>query len=130
MGDVSMKQADLPHTIPALSLATDAALTWRYAELTCDFNPIHVDPEFAAGTSFGSPILHGTMGLNLLVEAVAAAFGRPTPEMRFDIRFIRPAPVGAVIRAGGELSDPDNGVYSVFVETADGQRTVEGTCRL
>lgn len=130
MGGVTMKATELPRTIPVLSLETDAALTWRYAELTADFNPIHIDPEFAAGTSFGGPILHGTMGLNLLVEAVAATFGRPMPALRFDIRFIRPAPVGAVIRAGGELSDPDNGVYSVFVETADGQRTVEGTCSL
>lgn len=130
MGELMTETIALPHAIPALSLATDAALTWRYAELTSDFNPIHVDPEYALGTSFGGPILHGTMGLNLLVEAVAAAFGRPMPGLRFDVRFIRPAPVGALIRAGGELRDPYSRVYSVFVETADGQRTIEGTCSL
>lgn len=125
-----MKIGKFPASIPALSLETDAALTLRYAELTTDFNPIHIDPEFAAATSFGGPILHGTMGFNLLVEAVALALGKPMPEIRLDIRFIRPAPVGTTIRAGGELSDPDNGIYSVFVETADGLRIVEGTCSL
>lgn len=130
MGRIAIVPEELPQTIPTRSLHTDAALASRYANLTSDFNPIHLDPVFASSTIFGGTILHGTMGLGLLVDAVAAAFRQPFPHLCFDIRFIRPAPVGTTIRAGGQLSDAENGVYTVFVETSDGLRIVEGTCSL
>ena len=46
-----------------------------YAEVTQDFNPLHLDPAFAATTSFGGPIAHGTLNLALVWEAAAATFG-------------------------------------------------------
>lgn len=35
-----------------------------FAELTGDFNPIHVDPEYAATTPFGRTIAHGILTLS------------------------------------------------------------------
>lgn len=32
-----------------------------FAELTGDFNPVHVDPEYAAQTSFGKNVVHGML---------------------------------------------------------------------
>lgn len=36
-----------------------------FAELTRDFNPIHVDPEYAATTPFGRTIAHGMLTLGI-----------------------------------------------------------------
>lgn len=48
-----------------------------FAHLTGDFNPLHVDPEFAKKTPFGQPIAHGLLGLSLV-----AGLGSQCPWMR------------------------------------------------
>ena len=126
----TIQKTVLPPELVTRELKTGSVSTRHYAELTTDFNPIHMDPEFAAGTSFGQPIIHGTMGLNLLVDTIEATFGDPAPGLELDVRFIRPVPVGTTIRSGGSLREAATGTYDVFVETAAGERAVEGTLRV
>ncbi|MCO5070460.1 MAG: MaoC family dehydratase [Rhizobiaceae bacterium] len=126
----TIQKTVLPPELVTRELKTGPVSTRKYAELTTDFNPIHMDPVFAAGTSFGQPIIHGTMGLNLLVDTIEATFGDPAPGLEIDVRFIRPVPVGTTIRAGGSLRKASTGTYDVFVETAAGERAVEGTLRV
>src|SRR5579884_3514029 len=47
----------------------------RFARLSGDVNPIHVDPQFAAGTRFGRTVAHGM----LLYAAVCGVLGRALP---------------------------------------------------
>ena len=46
-----------------------------YAKASGDFNPLHLDPEFAATTGFGGIIAHGMLTLALISENMAAEFG-------------------------------------------------------
>lgn len=124
------EDAALPRELAPVSLVASPDAVARYAELTRDFNPIHLNPEFAAGTSFGRPIAHGTLGLNLVIEALERTFGALPGDVRLDVRFIVPVPVGATIRAGGRLKDAATGTYEIFVETASGERAVDGTCTI
>lgn len=117
----------LPTELATLELATSPGQVRDYAELTADFNPIHVDAAFAARSPFGQPIAHGTMTLNLILEAAARSLGARLRRPELAVRFVKPLPVGAVARAGGRLSDAATGRYDVYVETADGVRTIEGT---
>lgn len=48
-----------------------------FAGLTGDYNPLHVDHEFAKSTPFGRPIAHGLLGLSLM-----AGLARLSPWMR------------------------------------------------
>lgn len=41
-----------------------------------DFNPLHWDAEFAAGTQFGGIIAHGMLTLALIARSMTAAYGR------------------------------------------------------
>lgn len=124
------RRQDLPCQLGTLTLATDGDAVRRYAELTADFNPIHLDPEFASATPFGAPIIHGTMGLNLLIELIEACFGEEMAGLELEARFIRPILVGTPIRAGGDLMDAATGTYEIYVETDTGVRAVEGTFSL
>ena len=49
----------------------------HYAGLSGDFNPIHVDHEFAKTTAFRRPIAHG-----LLVLGIGSGLGTMAPPMR------------------------------------------------
>lgn len=122
------RTAALPQQLQRTRLQAGPDAVQRYAELTADFNPIHLDAAFAATTAFGEPIIHGTLGLNLIVESIEKTFGALPPEVAIDVRFSRPVPVGATVHGGGRLRDPETGTYEVFVETQDGQRALEGTC--
>lgn len=61
--------------LPALSKALSQEKIDAYAQASGDFNPIHVDPAFAAGTFFGGTIAHGMLLLAYLSEMLTAAFG-------------------------------------------------------
>src|SRR5690349_10278922 len=47
-----------------------------YAESAGDDNPVHHDPEFAAGTRFGRPIASGTHTTALLLGLTASHYSR------------------------------------------------------
>ena len=48
----------------------------RYAEASGDHNPLHLDPDFAAGSQFGGIIAHGMLTLAFVSEMLTQAFGR------------------------------------------------------
>ncbi len=81
----------------------------KFAEATGDFQYIHVDPEKAAATPFGSTIAHGFLTMSLLVPmGYEASLKLENTVMGinygFDkLRFIHPVKVDSRIRARFEL---------------------------
>lgn len=102
-----------------------------YAAITDDYNPIHVDPAFAAKTPMGGIIAHGMLSLNLVWQSLRATFGDNAAERAvLDIRFTRPVREDDVVTAGGELAEAAsaNGAqnYRVWVRNQRGEAVVEG----
>jgi 3-hydroxybutyryl-CoA dehydratase len=96
-------------------LQVDGTAIRRYADITQDFNPIHLDPEFAAKTPMGGIIAHGMLSLSLLWQSVQATLGNDhLPGAAMDIRFIKPVRENDWIVAGGQRSE-DRGSYDVWV---------------
>ncbi|MBS77762.1 MaoC family dehydratase [Variovorax sp.] len=117
--------------LETVMLEVEMASILAYAELTDDFNPIHVDPEFAAATPMGGVIAHGTMSLCLLWAAIFRSF--PASALRapeLDVRFVKPVRVGDMLRAGGEIDAEDPALYKVWVRADDGSDRIVGTLRL
>lgn len=61
---------------PELSHVVGREAIDAYADISGDYNPLHMDPEFAAASQFGTVIAHGPIGLQVMFEAVAAWLGR------------------------------------------------------
>jgi acyl dehydratase len=69
----------------------------RFARLSGDDNPIHVDPAFAAATRFGRPVAHGA----LLSTILRGQIGRLLPGSRLvaqELRFPAPTYAGEVLQ--------------------------------
>ena len=63
-----------------------------YARASGDYNPIHIDPEFARKTPLGGTIAHGMLILAYVSEMLANAFGLDWLESgKLDVRFKAPA---------------------------------------
>lgn len=85
---------------------TQAAVT-TFAELTGDFNFIHVDPERAKQTPFGGTIAHGFLSLSLLApvtQTLAVTDANTSINYGMDkVRFPAPLPVGKRWRGVAEI---------------------------
>jgi 3-hydroxybutyryl-CoA dehydratase len=74
-----------------------------YAEASGDYNPIHIDEEFARATPFGGTIAHGMLVLAYLSEMMAAAFGHDwLAGGRLKVRFRAPARPGDTLATRAE----------------------------
>jgi len=74
--------------IPELKVTPDRHLPHRYAGASGDFNPIHVDKEFAIQVGLPSNILHGLYSMAQIARAnVAAAGGDPRSLKRLSVQF-------------------------------------------
>jgi len=121
---------DLPRELVTVPLCADATRIRLYAEVTGDFNPLHIDAAFAARTPFGKPIAHGTMVLNLVWQALSASFPDGSAYWELDIRFIRPVREGTTVTAGGRLENAEAGIYKVEVTSDEGEVVLAGEARI
>lgn len=77
----------------------------RYAKASGDFNPIHLDPEFAAASSFGQIVAHGMLVLAFISEMLTTAFGPAWLEGgRLKVRFRAPVYPGEEVTTFGHVT--------------------------
>ena len=60
-----------------MTVTPDRYLTYRYAGASGDFNPIHLDDEFARSVELPSRILHGLWTMAQVARAQGEAAGDP-----------------------------------------------------
>ena len=70
-----------------LSVTPDKYLTVRYAGASGDFNPIHIDEEFAHQVGLPGRILHGLYTMAQVARALTDAGGGPASLKRLSVQF-------------------------------------------
>jgi len=73
--------------IAPLSVTPDRYLTVRYAGASGDFNPIHIDEQFAAEVGLPGRILHGLYSMAQVARAVTEAGGGPESLRSLTVQF-------------------------------------------
>jgi acyl dehydratase len=73
--------------IPDLRVTPDRYVTVRYAGASGDFNPIHVDEEFARAVGLPGRILHGLWTMAQVARAQTEAAGGPERLRRLAVQF-------------------------------------------
>jgi len=74
-------------TIPELRVTPDRFLTVRYAGASGDYNPIHIDEEFARSVGLPGRILHGLYSMAQVARAATDAGGGAESLKRLSVQF-------------------------------------------
>jgi acyl dehydratase len=100
--------------LPELRVTPDKYLTVRYAGASGDFNPIHIDEEFAKAVGLPGKILHGLWMMAQVARAQTEAAGGPEALRRLSVQF-----------RGMGLPEQELVVRSTVREVADGVATID-----
>ncbi|CAA9518602.1 MAG: hypothetical protein AVDCRST_MAG85-2769 [uncultured Solirubrobacteraceae bacterium] len=73
--------------LPTLKTTPDKYLTVRYAGASGDYNPIHIDEEFAKQVGLPGRILHGLWTMSQVARAQTEAGGGPHALKRLSVQF-------------------------------------------
>lgn len=99
----------------------------RFAALTGDDNPLHVDPDYAAESVFGEPVAHGM----LTASAVSAALADLPGDVVYvsqDLDFTQPVTPGETLTAEVEVLEelPDDQLRVRTTASVGEDRAIQG----
>jgi len=108
--------------IPELRLTPDKYLPHRYAGASGDFNPIHIDPEFAKAVGLPNTILHGLFMMGLVARAATdAGGGDPKALKRLSVQFRGMGAPETEIVVSGTVESVEGGTATIDVVAAQGE---------
>jgi acyl dehydratase len=100
--------------IPEVRVTPDKFLTYRYAGASGDFNPIHIDEDFAKAVGLPGRILHGLWSMAQVARAQTEAAGGPGHLKRLSVQF-----------RGMGVPEQEIAITGTVTAASDGHVTVE-----
>ena len=104
-----------------LRVTPDPYVTVRYAGASGDFNPIHIDEEFAQSVGLPGRILHGLWSMAQVARAAADAGGGPQSLQALSVQFRGMGAIGAEVVVSGEVVSAADGVATIKLESVQGE---------
>ena len=122
--DLSIGQsADLVRTVGEADIIAFAAVTG-------DNNPVHLDADYAATTSFGERIAHGMLSAGYISAVIGTQLPGPGAiYLSQALRFKRPVKIGDEVTARATITEIDTAKARVTLATVcfvNGKPVVEG----
>jgi acyl dehydratase len=99
-----------------LKVTPDPFVTVRYAGASGDFNPIHIDEQFAKQVGLPGRILHGLWTMAQVARALTDAGGGPEKLKRLSVQFRGMGQLGEEIVVSGSVREASGGVAIVEAE--------------
>ena len=96
-----------------LEVTPDRYVTVRYAGASGDFNPIHIDEEFAKQIGLPGRILHGLWTMAQVARAHTEAAGGPEKLKRLSVQFRGMGRIGEEITITGTVREVGDGTAIV-----------------
>jgi uncharacterized OB-fold protein/acyl dehydratase len=112
--EVSPTDYELGHSYDELEIGMSATFTktisetdvYLFAGISGDFNPMHVNEEFAKTTPFGTRIAHGALPYSLIAPVLGMKLpGLGTVALEMSVRFKAPTYFGDTITAKATVSE-------------------------
>jgi acyl dehydratase len=99
-----------------LRVTPDPYLTVRYAGASGDFNPIHIDEQFAKQVGLPGRILHGLWTMAQVARAHTEAAGGPATLKRLSVQFRGMGQLNQEVVVSGTVREVDDGAAIVDSE--------------
>lgn len=119
---------DVTATQNVSKITITQSLIDEYAAISGDFNPVHVDPAFAAATTFGQTIAHGCIPMEPIFRLALAHSGLALMPQgsRMKLRYLRPSHPGDTI--GIVVKASRAGGFDFQCVNQRGEAVIEGVC--
>jgi 3-oxoacyl-[acyl-carrier protein] reductase len=90
----------------------------RFAAVSGDWSPLHVDPSYAASTEFGGCVVHGMLLASLFSQLVGMCIpGTRALYLGQDLAFRRPVLVGETVRATARVTGKNEAITTLVLAT-------------
>jgi 3-hydroxybutyryl-CoA dehydratase len=114
--NINLSELNIGTVLPQMQKAVTQEDINLYAKASRDYNPIHIDEEFAKKTPLGGTIAHGMLILAYISQLMTNSFGISWLRSgRLNVRFKAPARPGDVITIEGKITK---------ILDENGQRTI------
>jgi 3-hydroxybutyryl-CoA dehydratase len=114
--NINLSELNIGTVLPQMQKAVTQEDINLYAKASRDYNPIHIDEEFAKKTPLGGTIAHGMLILAYISQLMTNSFGISwLTSGRLNVRFKAPARPGDVITIEGKITK---------ILDENGQRTI------
>jgi acyl dehydratase len=110
--------------LPDLKVTPDKYLTVRYAGASGDFNPIHIDEEFAQSVGLPGRILHGLWMMAQVARSVSAAGDGPEALRSLSIQFRGMGFPEQELTVSATVKDVADGVATIEAEAFQDERRI------
>jgi acyl dehydratase len=110
--------------LPELRVTPDKYLTTRYAGASGDYNPIHIDEEFARAVGLPGRILHGLYTMALVARAHTEAAGGPEALRRLSVQFRGMGLPEQEIEVTGQVREVNDGRVVVDTVARQGDNAI------
>lgn len=105
----------------AAKITPDPYTTIRYAGASGDFNPIHIDEDFARSVGLPGRILHGLWSMAQVARTVTEAAGGPASLSALSVQFRGMGQLGEEIVIAGKVSEvAEDGTATVKLDAKQG----------
>jgi acyl dehydratase len=110
--------------LPELKVTPDRYLTVRYAGASGDFNPIHIDEEFARSVGLPGRILHGLWTMAQVARAQTDAAGGPDRLKRLSVQFRGLGVPEQELVVSSKVRDVSGGIAVIDTEARQGDTRI------
>jgi acyl dehydratase len=110
--------------LPDLNVTPDRYVTVRYAGASGDFNPIHIDEEFARSVGLPGRILHGLWTMAQVARAQTEAAGGPERLKRLSVQFRGMGVPEQEVVVSSKVREISDGVALVDAEARQGETRI------
>lgn len=134
MARLDPAQVEVGLELPPVSKFITQEKINKYAEASGDFNPLHIDPEFAKTTMYKGTIAHGLMSVAFLSEMMSRWAGSVwmAGPSQMEVAFLAPVRPGDTVTAKGKVTDKsvEDGkvrfTCEIWCENQEGQKVIAG----